>query len=140
VHFWDSRAGKYSRIEHWRIALQQGRVAAHNMAGKKTAFTEVPFFWTTQFDATLNYVGHAEGWDEIIVDGKIADKDFLAFYVKDDLVTAIAGMNRDKELAYFEELMRLYGGQSVKQLKERLTNFSRADRETRGLSQSGKIS
>jgi NADPH-dependent 2,4-dienoyl-CoA reductase/sulfur reductase-like enzyme/nitrite reductase/ring-hydroxylating ferredoxin subunit len=140
VHFWDSRAGKYSRIEHWRIALQQGRVAAHNMAGKKTAFTEVPFFWTTQFDATLNYVGHAEGWDEIIVDGKIAEKDFLAFYVKDGLVTAVAGMNHDKELAYFEELMRLYGGQSVKQLKERLTNFSRADRETRGLSQSGKIS
>jgi hypothetical protein len=67
----------------------------------------VPFFWTTQFDATLNYVGHAHGWDEIVVDGNIGEKDFLAFYIKGDRVTAVAGMNRDRDLAYIEELIRL---------------------------------
>jgi NADPH-dependent 2,4-dienoyl-CoA reductase/sulfur reductase-like enzyme len=105
--FPDARTGEITRIEHWRTALQQGRVAAHNMAGKPTAFTSVPFFWTTQFDVTLNYVGHAHGWDEIIFQGDIEKQDFLAFYIKDKRVAAVAGMNRDHDLAYAEEMMRL---------------------------------
>jgi len=107
VHFPDARTGESTRIEHWRTALQQGRVAAHNMAGKAAKFDAVPFFWTTQFDATLNYVGHANGWDEIIFQGDVNARDFLAFYVKNDRVQAVAGMNRDTELAYLQEQMRL---------------------------------
>jgi len=106
THFPDPRTGESVRIEHWRTALQQGRVAAHNMAGKATAFEAVPFFWTTQYDATLNYVGHAQGWDEIIFQGDVARHDFLAFFIKDRKVLAAAGMNRDRELAFIEELMR----------------------------------
>lgn len=106
VHFPDARTGESTRIEHWRTALQQGRTAAHNMAGKMSEFTAVPFFWTTQFDATLNYVGHAAGWDEIIFQGDIKSRDFLAFYIKNDRVAAVAGMNRDTELAYLQERLR----------------------------------
>ena len=95
------------RIEHWRTAQQQGRVAAHNMAGKEVEFDGVPFFWTRQFDAGLLYVGHAASWDEIIFQGNVSAQDFLAFYVKDDHVLAVAGMNRDREMAAIEELMRL---------------------------------
>jgi 3-phenylpropionate/trans-cinnamate dioxygenase ferredoxin reductase subunit len=69
-------------------------------------FTGVPFFWTTQFDATLNYVGHAREWDRIRFDGDPSRHDFLAYYLKGDTVAAVAGMNRDKQLAEFEELMR----------------------------------
>ena len=107
AHFPDPRTGELTRIEHWRTSLQLGRTAAHNMAGKTEKFAAVPFFWTTQFDVTLNYVGHVRDWDKIIFDGDPADKDFLAFYVKDFKVLAVAGMNRDKQLAYFEELIRL---------------------------------
>ncbi len=95
------------RIEHWRTAQQQGRVAAYNMAGKKVEFDGVPFFWTRQLDAGLLYVGHAASWDEIIFQGDVSAQDFLAFYVKDDHVLAVAGMNRDREMAAVEELMRL---------------------------------
>ena len=107
VHFPNERTGETTRIEHWRTAEQQGRTAAHNMAGKPTEFDAVPFFWTTQFDATLNYVGHAKDWEEVIVDGDTAARDFLAYYAKDGRVQAIAGMNRDRDLARLEELMRL---------------------------------
>jgi len=107
VHFPDASKSETTRIEHWRTAEQQGRVAAHNMAGKSTEFAAVPFFWTTQFDATLNYVGHAKDWDEIIVDGDINAKDFLAYFAKDGRVRAIAGMNRDRDLARLEESLRL---------------------------------
>src|SRR5205085_221497 len=54
VHFRDARTHEQMRIEHWRIAMQQGRIAAHNMAGNAQVFAGVPFFWTTQFDVTLN--------------------------------------------------------------------------------------
>jgi apoptosis-inducing factor 3 len=107
THFPDSRTGELTRIEHWRTAMQQGRTAAHNMAGRPERFTGVPFFWTTHFGSTLNYVGHARVWDRIIFDGDVDKQDFLAFYVKDHRVLAVAGMNRDREIATWEELIRL---------------------------------
>ena len=106
AYFPNPRTGERQRIEHWRTAMQQGRVAAHNMAGNTVAYDSVPFFWTRQFDVGLLYVGHAASWSEIIFQGSVAARDFLAFYFKDDQVLAVAGMNRDREMAAIEELMR----------------------------------
>ncbi|HEU4597732.1 MAG TPA: FAD-dependent oxidoreductase [Pyrinomonadaceae bacterium] len=104
--FPDPRAGGRVRIEHWRMAQQQGRAAARNMAGRDTEFDGVPFFWTRQLDAALLYVGHASSWDEIIFKGDLDAHDFLAFYVEGGRVAAVAGMNRDREVAAAEELLR----------------------------------
>lgn len=106
VHFPDPRTNELTRIEHWRTAMQLGRTAAHNMAGKPTTISAVPFFWTVQFDATLRYVGHAKDWDEIIFQGDVEKQDFLAFYIKDQRILAVAGMNRDRDMAIWEERMR----------------------------------
>jgi NADPH-dependent 2,4-dienoyl-CoA reductase/sulfur reductase-like enzyme/nitrite reductase/ring-hydroxylating ferredoxin subunit len=105
--FPDPRTGERVRIEHWRTAQQQGRTAARNMLGHDVSFDAVPFFWTRQFDLGLLYIGHASSWDEIIYRGNVASQDFLAFFVKDNRVLAVAGMNRDREMALMEELMRL---------------------------------
>jgi NADPH-dependent 2,4-dienoyl-CoA reductase/sulfur reductase-like enzyme/nitrite reductase/ring-hydroxylating ferredoxin subunit len=107
TRFPDPRTGERVRIEHWRTAEQQGRVAARNMVGHDAVFDSVPFFWTRQFDRGLLYVGHAPRWDEIIYQGEVSSQDFLAFYVKDGRVLAVAGMNREREMAAAEELMRL---------------------------------
>jgi apoptosis-inducing factor 3 len=107
THFPDPNTNKLMRIEHWRMAMQQGRIAAHNMAGKTKPFDAVPFFWTTQFDETLSYVGHAEDWDKIVIEGSVKQKEFLAGFIKDNKILAVAGMNRDRQLASFEELFRL---------------------------------
>jgi NADPH-dependent 2,4-dienoyl-CoA reductase/sulfur reductase-like enzyme/nitrite reductase/ring-hydroxylating ferredoxin subunit len=110
-------SGERQRIEHWRTAMQQGRIAAKNMVGKGVAYDGVPFFWTRQFDAGLLYVGHAASWDEIVYQGEVAARDFLAFYLKGGQVLAVAGMNRDREMAAAEELMRLGRMPSAEQLK-----------------------
>ena len=115
--FKDPRTGERSRIEHWRTAQQQGRAAARNMLGRDVAFEGVPFFWTRQFDVALLYVGHAKSWDEIIFHGEVSSQNFLAFYVKNDRVRAVAGMNRDREMAAIEELMRLDRMPGSEQLK-----------------------
>lgn len=122
VSFVDVRTGERLRIEHWRTAQQQGRVAARNMLGRDVPFTGVPFFWTQQFDLTLRYVGHAAAWDEIVFQGDVAPHDFLAFYVKENRVLAVAGMNRDRELAAVEALMKLDRLPTGEQLKSGCVN------------------
>jgi len=118
--------GDRQRIEHWRTAMQQGRIAARNMVGKKIAYDSVPFFWTRQFDAGLLYVGHAVTWDEIIYQGDVAARDFLAFYIKESRVLAVAGMNRDREMAAAEELMRLDCMPMAAQLRENAVDLVQA--------------
>ena len=87
------------RVEHWRVAQQHGRVAALNMLGQNMVYDAVPVFWTIQYMKRLDYVGHAGEWDEIIVHGDLRDLDFLAYYVKDGVVLAAAGMGRDTDTA-----------------------------------------
>ena len=99
-----------TRIEHWRLAAQQGRIAAANMLGGEklqSVSNIVPFFWSGQYDIKLRYVGHSESWDEIYIDGNLDEPEFLAFYLKANKVMAVAGVNRDKEIAAISELMRL---------------------------------
>jgi NADPH-dependent 2,4-dienoyl-CoA reductase/sulfur reductase-like enzyme/nitrite reductase/ring-hydroxylating ferredoxin subunit len=122
--FPDPRTGARARIEHWRTAQQQGRVAAHNMAGRPTTFDGVPFFWTRQFDTGLLYVGHAPRWDEIIYAGDVAAQEFIAFYVKDGRALAAAGVNRDRDMAALEELFRLNLMPGAKELGGGVTDFA----------------
>jgi len=117
--FPDPRTGERLRIEHWRTAMQQGRTAAHNMAGREESYAGIPFFWTQQFDLVLGYVGHAQSWDELILQGEIEGRDFLAFYVRGERVLAVAGMMRDRELAVVEELMRLDRLPAAEELRRR---------------------
>ena len=123
AYFPNPRTGERQRIEHWRTAMQQGRIAAQNMMGKQISYDSVPFFWTRQFDVGLLYVGHANQWDEIIYQGDLSARDFLAFYIKGNSVVAVAGMNRDQEIAAIEELMRLSRMPTAAQLKEGSSNF-----------------
>ncbi|HZE21344.1 MAG TPA: FAD-dependent oxidoreductase, partial [Desulfobaccales bacterium] len=107
ARFPDWRDGAPIRIEHWRLAEQLGRVAAHNMAGRRVEYAGVPFFWSEQFDLFLQYVGYAAAWDEVILHGDLPGRNFLAYYLKDGRVLAAAGFQRDRQLAALAELIRL---------------------------------
>jgi NADPH-dependent 2,4-dienoyl-CoA reductase/sulfur reductase-like enzyme/nitrite reductase/ring-hydroxylating ferredoxin subunit len=107
ARFPDWRDGAPIRIEHWRLAAQHGRVAAHNMAGQRLEYAGVPFFWSEQFDLFLQYVGYASTWDAVIIHGELKTRNFLAYYVKGNQVMAAAGLQHDRQLAAISELMRL---------------------------------
>jgi NADPH-dependent 2,4-dienoyl-CoA reductase/sulfur reductase-like enzyme len=113
----DPYGGRDVRIEHWRVAEQQGRAAARDMAGVGEPFTAVPFFWTQHFDLQLSYAGAGRGWDELVMTGDLDAGDFLALYASDGLLLAACG-TRDRELGAFMELMRLGLLPSAGEVKE----------------------
>jgi apoptosis-inducing factor 3 len=91
----DSHIGESIRVEHWVVAERQGQIAALNMLGGRERFSAVPFFWSQHYDIPINYVGHAERWDELTVEGSIAGKDCLARFKRNGRTLAVASIFRD---------------------------------------------
>jgi NADPH-dependent 2,4-dienoyl-CoA reductase/sulfur reductase-like enzyme len=106
----DIAAVNGSRVEHWRVAQQQGRVAALAMMGFETRYEGVPFFWTYHYGKRIDYLGAADRWDEIVFDGDPEGMKFIAFYLKHELgeriVEAILSCERESETAMLSEMMR----------------------------------
>ncbi len=95
VRWPDSHSGAAIRVEHWVVAQRQGQTAAMNMFGGHEKFDAVPFFWSQHYDVQISYVGHADSWDAIAVDGSIAGRDCVLRYERDGRVVAVASINRD---------------------------------------------
>jgi NADPH-dependent 2,4-dienoyl-CoA reductase/sulfur reductase-like enzyme len=91
----DAHTGEAIRVEHWVVAERQGQTSALNMLGRRERFDAVPFFWSQHYDIPINYVGHAEKWDELAVEGDIAAKDCLVRMKRGGRTLAVATIFRD---------------------------------------------
>jgi NADPH-dependent 2,4-dienoyl-CoA reductase/sulfur reductase-like enzyme len=93
----DIRHGGTVRIEHWVVAERQGQRAACNILGWREPFADVPFFWSQHYDVAINYVGHAEQWDEVRVVGDLEQRDCTVSYLSGGQTLAVATVGRDRE-------------------------------------------
>jgi NADPH-dependent 2,4-dienoyl-CoA reductase/sulfur reductase-like enzyme len=93
----DPHSGEAIRVEHWVVAERQGQTAALNMLGAQEKFTAVPFFWSQHYDVPINYVGHAETWDELKIDGDIPARDCVLRFNRKGRTLAVASIYRDVE-------------------------------------------
>ncbi len=95
------------RVEHWVVAERQGQVAARNMLGHEEQFDAVPFFWSQHYDLAINYVGHAEKWDGVVIDGSLESRDCKVSYMLGGKELAVVTIFRDQESLEVERAMEL---------------------------------
>jgi apoptosis-inducing factor 3 len=93
----DPRTREQIRVEHWVVAERQGQTAAKNMLGAHERFEAAPFFWSQHYDVPINYVGHAEQWDTIDIEGDVDKRDCSVSYKRDGRTLAKVTIFRDLE-------------------------------------------
>jgi len=91
----DPHSGEKLRIEHWVVAERQGQTVARNILGRRERFADVPFFWSQHYDLPINYVGHAEKWEKLEIEGDIKARDCVVRYRRDGKLLAVASIYRD---------------------------------------------
>jgi len=90
---WHPHYGRHLRVEHWANALNQGIIAGRNAAGNRDAYTRLPYFFSDQYDLGMEYVGYGDAFDRVTVRGNLADREFIAFWHRDGVVTAAMNVN-----------------------------------------------
>lgn len=98
--------GQPHRIEHWRLAQQQARVAAANMLGGDEHYLDVPYFWTWHFGKNYDYLGHAEAWDEVEFKGDPNHPPFIGLFGKHGVVVAAVACDEERAMAMLAERMK----------------------------------
>lgn len=97
ARFPDAMSNRRIRIEHWVVAGRQGRTAARNMVGRSEPFRDVPFFWTSHFEQSIAYVGHADRWDDATLVGDCGSNDCAVTFSKNGKPLALATIGRNEE-------------------------------------------
>ena len=88
---WHPLLGRHLRVEHWANALNQGPAAARSMLGMDVSYDRVPYFFSDQYDVGMEYSGHADGSDMVVIRGDMEAREFIAFWMREGRV--LAGMN-----------------------------------------------
>jgi 3-phenylpropionate/trans-cinnamate dioxygenase ferredoxin reductase component len=90
---WHPHYGRRLRVEHWSNALNQGLTAGRNAVGGHERYTRLPYFFSDQYDLGMEYVGHADRRDAVVVRGDRDGREFIAFWHRAGVVTAAMNVN-----------------------------------------------
>ncbi|MDE3231155.1 MAG: FAD-dependent oxidoreductase, partial [Chloroflexota bacterium] len=100
----DPVMGRY-HFEHWDNAIASGRTAGMNMSGGDEHYQHVPYFFSDQFDLSINMLGYPSPDDEVILRGDPATDAFTAVYIRDGAIRAALMVNDDAQMDTWRELI-----------------------------------
>jgi 3-phenylpropionate/trans-cinnamate dioxygenase ferredoxin reductase subunit len=98
--------GRHIRVEHWQNAMRQGAGAVPNMLGERVPYDEIPWFWSDQYDANIQYAGYHTDYEELIVRGQLDGGSYAAFYMTGGVISAVVGLNNAKDVRRTIPLIR----------------------------------
>jgi NADPH-dependent 2,4-dienoyl-CoA reductase/sulfur reductase-like enzyme len=87
--------GHRVRVEHWATALNQPATAAAALLGQDVTYTALPYFFSDQYELGMEYLGYAPkgSYDQVIVRGDLATREFVAFWLRQGRITAAMNVN-----------------------------------------------
>jgi NADPH-dependent 2,4-dienoyl-CoA reductase/sulfur reductase-like enzyme len=87
--------GHRVRVEHWASALNQPATAAAALLGNAATYTELPYFFSDQYDLGMEYIGHAPNgsYDQVVIRGDLGAREFVAFWLSDARIVAAMNVN-----------------------------------------------
>ncbi|MBB3084534.1 NAD(P)/FAD-dependent oxidoreductase [Geodermatophilus sabuli] len=105
---WSASHGRHVRIEHWTHALEQPAAAVATLLGTGgPAPTPVPYFWSDQYGARIQFAGSRRDGDVArVVEGSCADRSFLVAYERDGHPVAVLGMNQPRLFTRWRRQLR----------------------------------
>ena len=93
------------RLESVPNAIHQAKVAAATLLGTPMPYSEVPWFWSDQYDLKLQIAGLSTGYDEVVVRGDPAARRFAAFYLRGGQLLAVDAVNSPREFIAGKKLV-----------------------------------
>jgi apoptosis-inducing factor 3 len=105
--------GQRTRIEHWRVAQEQARIAAANMMGLEQPYQSVPYFWTFHYGVRYEFFGQIPNKGELLIDGDLNQSKFVAAYMFEGRCEAFFAANRESQTARLFDYMQREGSPSV---------------------------
>ena len=93
------------RLESVHNALEQAKTAALNICGKDTAYCQVPWFWSDQYDLKLQIAGLSEGYDDVVIRGNPAERSFSCLYLREGRLLATDAINAPRDFVQSKQLI-----------------------------------
>lgn len=97
--------GRHLRLETWQNAQNQAIAVAKVMAGGNMAYSEVPWFWTDQYDVNFQSAGAPLAWDQVLWRGAPDGRQRSAFYLQDGVLVGAATINQGRQMRVLKQLI-----------------------------------
>ena len=110
--------GRRMRLESVQNAADQAKTIASVLCNKATPYTDLPWFWSDQYDLNLQIAGVASDYDQVIMRGNPADRKVAFFYLKDGLLQACDAVNMAQEFNASKRLIVEKTSIDVKKLQD----------------------
>ncbi|HEX5166998.1 MAG TPA: FAD-dependent oxidoreductase [Thermomicrobiales bacterium] len=115
---WHPAYGEHLLVEHFDNAGNQGALAAKNMLGANEPYAPLPYFWSDQYDLSLQFAGHNAGHDQVVTRGAVESGSWSAFYLREGRFVAALSVNRFKDFSAARRLLRAGKEVSAEQLAD----------------------